>query len=150
LHRVMVEQVYRQRAQFDILHFHLDHLPLPIFSRQPTPFVSTLHGRLDLAELWPVFRTYNNAPLVSISEAQRLPMPLARWIATIPHGLPELLLTPLDGLRTYLAFLGRIAPEKRVDRAVEIAERCGIPLRIAAKVDPVDRAYYEETIRPLF
>jgi glycosyltransferase involved in cell wall biosynthesis len=150
LHLLMLEQVYRQSAQFDILHFHLDYWPLPLFSRQSTPFVSTLHGRLDLPELWPVYRAFGQAPLVSISAAQRRAMPWAHWIANIHHGLPELLLTPREMPRTYLAFLGRIAPEKRVDRAVEIAGRCGLPLKVAAKVDPVDRVHYEQTIRPLF
>jgi glycosyltransferase involved in cell wall biosynthesis len=149
-HVLLLELVYRERARFDILHFHLDYWPFPLFSRQTTPFVTTLHGRLDLPELWPVFRAFEDAPLVSISAAQRRPMPWGRWMATIPHGLPESLLTPMEASRTYLAFLGRIAPEKRVDRAVDIAGRCGLPLRVAAKVDPVDRTYYERDIRPLF
>jgi glycosyltransferase involved in cell wall biosynthesis len=148
-HMLMLEQVFRRAARFDVLHFHLDYWPFSLFSLQPTPFVSTLHGRLDLPEIWPVYRAHPDVPLVSISDAQRRPMPWANWAATIHHGLPERLLVPRPGKPSYLAFLGRIAPEKRVDRAIEIAGRAGMPLRIAAKVDRVDRDYFEEQIRPL-
>jgi glycosyltransferase involved in cell wall biosynthesis len=149
LHITMLERV-RQRAQdFDFLHFHLDYYPFSLFSRQPTPFVTTLHGRLDLPELQPVFNTFPTVPVISISNAQRRPAPQARWIRTIYHGLPEQLLTPKPVKPSYLAFLGRIAPEKAVDRAIRIAQRSGIPLKIAAKVDRVDRDYFEEQIRPL-
>jgi glycosyltransferase involved in cell wall biosynthesis len=148
-HFLMLEQVFRRIRNFDILHFHLDYWPFSLFSRQPTPFLNTIHGRLDLPELWPVYRAYSQVPLVSVSDAQRGPMRWAHWVATIHHGIPERLLTPLEVTPTYLAFLGRIAPEKRIDRAIEIAGRCGLPLKIAAKVDRVDQAYYEERIRPL-
>lgn len=149
LHVRMLEQVFRQSASFDILHFHLDYWPFPLFSRQPTRFLSTQHGRLDLPEVWPIYRAYPQVPLVSVSHAQRHPMPWAHWAATIHHGIPEDLLIHQETKPAYLAFLGRIAPEKRVDRAIEIAGRCGLPLKIAAKVDRVDQAYFEETIRPL-
>ena len=129
LHMVMLERV-RQKCddeEFDFLHFHLDYYPWSLFSRQPTPFVTTLHGRLDLPEHQPVFNTFS-APVISISNAQRRPVPQANWVRTIHHGLPEKLLMPKLGRHDYLAVLGRIAPEKGVDRAIKIAMRCGIPL----------------------
>ncbi|HUN47110.1 MAG TPA: glycosyltransferase family 4 protein [Stellaceae bacterium] len=149
LHMTMLERVRQQAAEFDILHFHLDYYPFSLFSRQATPFVTTLHGRLDLKEHQPLFSTFSSAPVISISNAQRKPVPQAGWVKTIYHGLPEDLLMPKPGNPSYLAFLGRIAPEKKVDRAIRIASRCGIPLKIAAKVDPMDRDYYENEIRPL-
>jgi glycosyltransferase involved in cell wall biosynthesis len=149
LHIAMLEQVRRKASEFDFLHFHLDYYPFSLFSRQPTPFLTTLHGRLDLPEHQPVFNTFSSIPVVSISNAQRRPLPQARWARTIHHGLPHDLLQPLPVKPSYLAFLGRIAPEKRVDRAIRIAEHCGIPLKIAAKVDPYDRDYYEEEIKPM-
>ncbi len=149
LHMAMLEQVRRRTHEFDFLHFHLDYYPFSLFSRQSTPFVTTLHGRLDLPEHQPVFDIFSTAPVVSISNAQRRPLPQARWIKTIHHGLPEKLLTPMPVRPSYFAFLGRIAPEKRVDRAIRIAEHCGVPLKIAAKVDRADQDYYEEEIRPM-
>jgi glycosyltransferase involved in cell wall biosynthesis len=149
LHMSMLEQVRRQAPEFDLLHFHLDYYPFSLFSRQATPFVTTLHGRLDLAEHQTVFSTFADVPIVSISDSQRRPVPHARWVATVPHGLPEQLLSPRAVTPSYLAFLGRISPEKAVDRAIRIAERSGIPLKIAAKVDKVDRDYFEQEIRPL-
>jgi glycosyltransferase involved in cell wall biosynthesis len=151
LHMVMLERV-RQKCddeEFDFLHFHLDYYPFSLFSRQPTPFVTTLHGRLDLPEHQPVFNTFSSIPVISISNAQRRPVPQAKWVGTIHHGLPEKLLTPRPVTPGYLAVLGRIAPEKGVDRAIKIATRCGIPLKIAAKVDRADQEYYDEVIRPL-
>src|SRR6202035_3972222 len=151
LHMVMLERV-RQKCddeEFDFLHFHLDYYPWSLFSRQPTPFVTTLHGRLDLPEHQPVFTTFSSVPVISISNAQRRPIPQARWVRTIHHGLPEKLLTPQAVTPQYFAFLGRIAPEKGVDRAIRIAQHCGMPLKIAAKVDNADRDYYQEKIRPL-
>jgi glycosyltransferase involved in cell wall biosynthesis len=151
LHMVMLERV-RQKCdneEFDFLHFHLDYYPFSLFSRQPTPFLTTLHGRLDLPEHQPVFTTFSDIPVISISNAQRRPVPQANFIRTIHHGLPEKLLTPQPVTPGYLAVLGRIAPEKGVDRAIRIAIRCGIPLKIAAKVDRADEEYYDEIIRPL-
>ena len=151
LHMVMLERV-RQKCddeEFDFLHFHLDYYPFSLFFRQPTPFLTTLHGRLDLPEHQPVFTTFASVPVVSISNAQRRPVPQANWTGTIYHGLPENLLTPRPVTPSYLAVLGRIAPEKGVDRAIRIAVRCGIPLKIAAKVDRADQEYYDEIIRPL-
>jgi glycosyltransferase involved in cell wall biosynthesis len=148
LHMSMIEQVCRRAKEFDLLHFHLDYYPFSAMSRQSTPFLTTLHGRLDLPEQQPVFSTFSTVPIVSISNAQRRPAPNARWVGTVHHGMPEDLLRPVPADPTYLAFLGRISPEKRVDRAIHIAERCGLPLKIAAKVDVVDHDYFE-TIRPL-
>lgn len=151
LHMVMLEHVRRKcdDEEFDFLHFHVDYYPFSLFFRQPTPFVTTLHGRLDLPEHQPVFTTFSSVPVISISNAQRRPVPQANWTSTIYHGLPENLLTPRPAKPSYLAVLGRIAPEKGVDRAIRIAIRCGIPLRIAAKVDRADQEYYDEVIRPL-
>ena len=151
LHMLMLERV-RQKCddeEFDFLHFHLDYYPFSLFARQPTPFVTTLHGRLDLPEHQPVFATFSKIPLVSISNAQRRPVPKANFINTIYHGLPEKLLTPQAVKPSYLAVLGRIAPEKGVDRAIRIAIRCGIPLKIAAKVDRADQEYYDAIIKPM-
>src|ERR1700730_13218222 len=127
LHMMMLEQVRRQAADFDFLHFHLDYYPFSLFSRQPTPFVTTLHGRLDLPEHQPLFSEFSEIPVISISRAQRRPLPQAQWIANVHHGLPEQLLTPRPVTPSYLAFLGRIAPEKGVDRAIRIARHSGIP-----------------------
>jgi glycosyltransferase involved in cell wall biosynthesis len=151
LHMVMLERV-RQKCddeEFDFLHFHLDYYPFSLFSRQPTPFLTTLHGRLDLPEHQPVFTTFNSIPVISISDAQRRPVPQANWLRTIHHGVPENLLTPRPIAPSYLAVLGRIAPEKGIDQAIRIAIRCGIPLKIAAKVDRADEEYYGEIIRPM-
>jgi glycosyltransferase involved in cell wall biosynthesis len=150
LHMVMLERVRRKcdDEEFDILHFHLDYYPFSLFMRQPTPFLTTLHGRLDLPEHQPVFNTFKT-PVITISNAQRRPVPQANWVGTIHHGLPEGLLTPQPAKPSYLAVLGRIAPEKGVDRAIRIATRCGIPLKIAAKVDRSDQEYYDEVIRPM-
>src|SRR5882757_7530763 len=149
LHMMMLEQVRRRASDFDVLHFHLDYYPFSLFSRQPTPFLTTLHGRLDLPEHQPVFTTFSSVPVISISNAQQRPVPQANWVRTIHHGMPENLLTPRPVTPSYLAVLGRIAPEKGVDRAIKIAIRCGIPLKIAAKVDRADQEYYDEIIRPL-
>jgi glycosyltransferase involved in cell wall biosynthesis len=148
-HLHMLEQIHRRADEFDIIHCHLDYLPFSLFSRGPTPFVTTLHGRLDMPELHPMFETFSHAPVISISNAQRRPMPRAGWLKTVYHGLPRNLLQPLPAERNYLAFLGRIAPEKRVDRAIRIAARCGLKLKIAAKIDPADKKYFESEIKPL-
>jgi glycosyltransferase involved in cell wall biosynthesis len=148
LHMMMLERVRQRAHEYDILHFHLDYYPFSLFARQPTPFVTTLHGRLDLPEHQPLFATFPTLPLVSISNSQRRPVPHAGWVRTIHHGLPENLLTPQPVKPEYFAFLGRIAPEKGVDRAIHIAREAGIPLKMAAKVDKVDRDYFEEKIKP--
>jgi len=148
-HMVMLESVYRRANEFDILHFHLDYWSFSLFSRATTPFLTTLHGRLDLPEHEPMYNLFPEAPLVSISFAQRRGMPDANYVKTIHHGIPTDLLTPQLGTPSYLAFLGRICPEKRPDRAIRIARRAGMKLKIAAKVDRVDQAYFDATIRPM-
>ncbi len=149
LHMAMLERVRQRAGEFDILHFHLDYFPFSVFSRQATPFITTMHGRLDLPEHQTVFNAFASVPVISISESQRRPLPQARWLRTVHHGLPADLLTPRPVKPGYLAFLGRIAPEKAVDRAIRIAQRCQLPLKIAAKVDRADRDYFEREIRPL-
>jgi glycosyltransferase involved in cell wall biosynthesis len=147
---VLLERVRRVAHEFDVLHFHLDYLPFALFSTLGTPFVTTLHGRLDLPELQPVFDAFSETPVISISDSQRMPLSQANWQSTIHHGLPENLLTPQPGVKPeYLAFLGRICPEKRVDTAIRIAALSGLPLKIAAKVDKVDRDYFKNEIEPL-
>jgi glycosyltransferase involved in cell wall biosynthesis len=148
-HIVMLELVAREVHRFDVIHFHVDYLHFPLSRRLGVPHVTTLHGRLDLPELGLVYDPFADVPVVSISDAQRRPLPHANWQATVYHGLPT---QPRWGAGPgeYLAFLGRISPEKRVDRAVEIARRLGTKLRVAAKVDPVDVEYYRAEIEPLF
>ena len=149
-HALLLENVRRRAHEFDVLHFHLDYMPFSTFSQMDTPFVTTLHGRLDLPELQPVFNAFPAAPVVSISDSQRVPLPQAAWLNTIYHGLPEKLLTPQPHKKPeYLAFLGRICPEKRADLAIKIAAQSGLPLKIAAKVDKVDQEYFRSTIEPL-
>jgi len=149
LHMMMLERVYRRAGDFDFLHFHLDYYPFSLFSRQATPFVTTLHGRLDLPEHQPVFDVFGAMPVVSISNAQRRPVPQANWVRTVHHGLPADLLRPQPAKPSYFAFLGRIAPEKGVDRAIRIAQHCGVRLKVAAKVDRADQDYYDEQIAPM-
>ena len=148
-HMLLMEAVRRQAEEFDVLHFHMDYWSFSLFGRQRTPFVTTLHGRLDLPELQPVFNTFPNVPVVSISDSQRRPLPQANYVDTVLHGLPEKLLTPQGQPQGYLAFLGRIAPEKCPDRAIKIAQACGMPIKLAAKVDVADKVYFEKHIRHL-
>jgi glycosyltransferase involved in cell wall biosynthesis len=146
---VMLDTVLRRESEFDIIHFHIDLLQFPMFQSLARKCITTLHGRLDLPDFHPVYRAFPTMPLISISDNQREPMPPdVNWSATIHHGLPVNLcpFNPRGG--DYLAFLGRIAPEKRPDRAIEIAKRAGIPLKIAAKVDPVDQRYFDHVIKP--
>lgn len=148
-HVLMLEHVMSRADDFDVVHFHVAPLHFPLARRSQTPHVTTLHGRLDLPELPPLFAEYRDIPCVSISDAQRIPLPRANWVATVQHGLPTDLLPFQPDAGAYLAFLGRISPEKRADRAIAIARACGQPLRIAAKVDPADREYFEREIEPL-
>ncbi len=148
-HLTMLEAVGRRRRDFDVVHFHIDYLHFPWARALGLRHVTTLHGRLDLPDLPGLYREYAEMPLVSISDAQREPLSWANWRATVHHGLPRdpLRFCPRHG--GYLAFLGRISPEKGVHDAIAIARRVGVPLRIAAKIDPIDRDYFEHRVRPL-
>ena len=143
LHMSMLERVCQRAEEFDVLHFHLDYYPFSLFSRQSTPFITTLHGRLDLPEHQAVFDTFPDAPVISISNAQRRPVPQADWVQHDSSRPAGRLLEPQPATPSYLAFLGRIAPEKAIDHAIRIAVRCGLPLKIAAKIDNVDQEYFE-------
>jgi glycosyltransferase involved in cell wall biosynthesis len=145
----MIERVWHMRDQFDVIHSHIDYLPMPLLRQQATPSVTTLHGRLDCRELPLVYRTLRDVPVVSISNAQRKPLPWLNWAGTVQHGLPRNLLRPTTTRGGYLAFLGRISPEKGPDMAIRLAIRAGIPLKIAAKIDRADEAFYQSVVRPL-
>lgn len=148
-HMVLLDRMVAQAHRFDIIHFHTDYLHFPIARLLTAPHVTTLHGRLDLPDLTPLFEHFREVPLISISDHQRAPLPMANWETTVYHGLPSDLYTFGTGDGGYLAFLGRISPEKRPDRAIEIATAAGVPLKIAAKVDAADRDYFDARIRPL-
>jgi glycosyltransferase involved in cell wall biosynthesis len=149
-HLTMLHEVRRRAGQFDILHFHIDLLHFPVFENQAHKTVTTLHGRLDLSDLEPVYGHWPQFGLVSISDHQRTPLPFINWLATIPHGLPiDRCAFRAQPQCDYLAFLGRISPEKRPDVAISIARRAGIPLKIAAKIDVVDREYFDTRIASL-
>ena len=145
----MMEQAFCAADQFDIIHSHLDFLAFSLSRRCRVPVVTTLHGRLDLPELVPVFREFAEMPLVSISDSQRRPLPWCNWANTVYHGLPKDLYKFTAEPGKYLAFLGRVSPEKCPDQAIELAKRVGLPLKMAAKVDPADRAYFERVVEPL-
>jgi len=146
---MLMEVMARRAGEFDVIHSHLDYFGYPLLGRLGVPSVTTLHGRLDMPELQPLYRLYDEVPVVSISDAQRVPLPHANYVATIHHGLPQDLLTAGSGSGGYLAFLGRISPEKAPDAAIRIAAMAGMKLVIAAKVDKADRKYFEEKIEPL-
>lgn len=148
-HIRMIEIVAQEAPDFHVLHFHIDYLHFAVTRRQRISAVTTLHGRLDIPELVPLYQEFRDMNLVSISDAQRLPLPWANWVGTVHHGLPEDLYKPSTAPGKYLAFLGRISPEKRLDRAIEIATRLDMPIKIAAKIDTVDRDYFEANIRKL-
>lgn len=149
-HMLLLERVCQVANEFDVLHAHLDYLPFSLFSRLHVPFVTTLHGRLDLPELQPVFNAFPRTPVISISNSQRFPLPQANWLNTIYHGLPERLLMPIARKEPeYLAVVGRICPEKGIDAAIRIAKASRLPLKIAAKVDKADQEYFRATIEPL-
>jgi glycosyltransferase involved in cell wall biosynthesis len=149
-HVRLVELVAREAHRFDVVHFHLDYVHFPAIGRFPCPTITTLHGRLHPHDQQPVFESFPRAPLVSISDDQRRPIPDASWVATVYHGMPRGLHTYRDAPATYLAFLGRLSPEKGIEAAVEIARRVGMPLRVAAKIYPEERPYYESVVEPLF
>jgi len=148
-HLLMVERVAQLAQDFDVIHFHVDYLHFPVSRRSAYRHLTTLHGRLDLPDLPPLYQEFDDMPLTSISNAQRVPLSFADWRATVYHGLPDRLYQFHPDPGQYLAFLGRVSPEKRVDRAIEIARRTALPLKIAAKVDKVDRDYFNSFIKPL-
>jgi glycosyltransferase involved in cell wall biosynthesis len=149
-HLLMLDEVRRCANDFDVIHFHIDLLHFPLIRDFADRTLTTLHGRLDLPDLKPFYLAFPQMPLVSISDSQRRPMPAVNWTRTIPHGLPrDLLPFSPQPKGDYLAFLGRISPEKRPDRAIDIAARAGLPLKIAAKIDNVDCAYWDMVIAPL-
>ncbi len=148
-HMVQLGMLLKEIAEFDVVHFHIDYLHFPVSQLITVPSLTTLHGRLDLPDLVPLYREFADIPVVSISNAQRMPLPWLNWLGTVYHGLPRDLFAFRETRGTYLAFLGRISPEKGVEDAIEIAKRAGMTLKIAAKVDPVDRAYFEADIKPL-
>jgi glycosyltransferase involved in cell wall biosynthesis len=148
-HVRLMELVFDDVSRFDVIHFHCDYLHFPLLRRHACPSVTTLHGRLHIPDLGPLFAEYRDVPLVSISNDQRRPIPDANWQATVYHGLPRGLHTFQERSGDYLAFLGRISPEKRVDRAIQIARLAGMKLKIAAKIYPEERAYFHEIIEPL-
>jgi glycosyltransferase involved in cell wall biosynthesis len=148
-HMLMLERIFSEAEDFDLIHFHIDYLHFPMSRRSQVPTVTTLHGRLDLPDLVPLYKEFSEMPLVSISDAQRKPLAWANWLGTVHHGMPpkSLPFNPDGG--EYLAFLGRISPEKGLDRAIEIASRAGMKLKVAAKIDRADQRYFERTIEPL-
>ncbi|MCA1457285.1 glycosyltransferase family 4 protein [Bradyrhizobium sp. BRP22] len=147
---VMLDKVRERADDFDILHFHIDYMHFPLFRGDAARSLTTLHGRQDLQDHMPLYLRFPDMPLVSISNAQRAPLPRATFAGTVHHGLPLDLHKPTFAPKGgYLAFLGRISPEKRPDRAIEIARRSGLPLKIAAKVDKVDAAYFRDVIAPM-
>jgi glycosyltransferase involved in cell wall biosynthesis len=148
-HLSMLCEVRRQAERFDLIHFHTDMLHFPLFEDMAARTVTTLHGRLDLKDLPEVYRRWPKFPLVSISDNQRLDLPFANWAGTVYHGMPEEIYRLSTEPRGYLAFLGRMSPEKRPDRAIAIAKRLGMRLRMAAKVDAVDAHWFRDNIEPL-
>jgi glycosyltransferase involved in cell wall biosynthesis len=148
-HMIMLDEVRRAAAEFDVIHFNTDYLHFPLVRQLSTPSLTTLHGRLDLPDLVPLYRHFRDVPLISISNAQREPLPWVNWLATVPHGLPRHLYALQPERGTYLAFVGRMSCEKGPDHAIEIACRAGVPLKMAAKVDAECREYYEAKVRPL-
>jgi glycosyltransferase involved in cell wall biosynthesis len=149
MHTLEIESVFDRLQEFDVVHWHIDFLPYALNARSNYPRLSTLHGRLDLPDLPAVYDRFRHEPVVSISDNQRLPLPQANWVGTVYHGLPLDLAQPNLEPEDYLVAVGRISPEKRMDRAIEIALRVGQKLMIAAKVDKADQDYFDHAIRPL-
>lgn len=147
---IELDQVSAAADEFDLIHFHTDFQHFPLATRLRTPHLTTLHGRQDIAGAGPFYAHFTGMPLVSVSDSQRAPLPHANWVGTVHHGLPADLYDFCGERGDYLLFLGRLSPEKRVDRAVAIAERSGMPLYVAAKLDRMDEAYYNDTVKPLF
>lgn len=148
-HMIQMSQVREMAEEFDVIHFHTDCLHFPMVEKWRMPHLTTVHGRQDLPGLQSLYRHFNSIPLVSISNSQRQPLPWANWWETVHHGLPRDLYAPSDGHGNYFVFIGRMSPEKRVDRAIDIAQRCGMRLYIAAKIDKGEQTYVNEHIKPL-
>lgn len=150
-HVLELARVAREAAEYDIVHFHTDFLHFPLWRHMGVPQVTTLHGRLDLEDLKPLYEEFRDMPVISISDHQRAPLPMARWVGTVYHGIPASLYSfqPKSGGYLALAFLGRMSPEKGPRQAIEIARKAGIPLKMAGKVDPLDREYFARHIEPL-
>lgn len=148
-HFKMLEMVMREKDNFDIIHYHIDYLHYPLSRRMNTPNVTTLHGRLNMADLVPLYEEFSEMPVVSISQSQRRPLPRNNWVRTIYHGLPLSLYKFYPEEGEYLAFIGRFSPEKKAERAIQIAKEAGIPIKLAAKIDKKDQEYFESIIKPL-
>ena len=148
-HLILMEHVLGEQEQFDLIHFHIDYLHYPFSRRERYVHVTTLHGRLDIPDLVPLYEVYNDIPVISISDAQRDPLPHLNWQGTVRHGMPKENYTLHKKPGQYLAFLGRTSPEKGLDRAIEISKRAGVPLKIAAKIDKADQEYFDVCIRQL-
>jgi len=148
-HVLMIEQVFDKANEFDVIHFHTDYLQFSMSRRSRVPGVTTLHGRLDIPDLVPLYKEFRDVPLVSISDSQRAPLEWANWVGTVHHGIPPKLLRFQEGKGEYLAFLGRVSQEKGLDHAIEIAIRSGRTLKIAAKIDRADQEYFDSNIKPL-
>ena len=146
---IEIEEVLKLAKGFDVVHFHDGYVHFPLARHLRIPSLTTMHGRMDLPDLAPIFREFSDLPLISISDQQRTPLPFANWIATVQHGLPKDLYSFRPEPGDYMTFVGRICPEKRPDRAIEIAKRAGVRLKIAAKVDKIDEQYFESEIKPL-
>lgn len=148
-HIIMLETLAQRAKSFDVIHLHIDYLGYPLLRRLGVPFVTTLHGRLDLPELNAVYAAFPDVPVVSISNSQRVPLPTASYAGTVYHGLPERQLRPGDGKGGYLAFIGRMSPEKAPDAAIRIAAAAGMKIKLAAKIDKADQAYFDDVVQPL-
>jgi glycosyltransferase involved in cell wall biosynthesis len=148
IYRHVMAEVRAASQHYDVIHFHTGWFEFPFFAQSDAPCLTTLHGRLNYPEMQARLRAHSSFPLVSISDSQRAPVPELNWLTTIYHGIPDCGLAPRNS-GDYLVFLGRISPEKRPDLAIEIARRAGLPIKLAAKVDQVDQAYFDDVIRPL-
>jgi glycosyltransferase involved in cell wall biosynthesis len=149
-HILQIEEVIDRAKEFDVIHFHTDYLNFPFTNKLEVPHVTTLHGKLSIAELKPLYERFRHQPVISISHSQRKPLPRANWVGNVHHGLPCNLFKPGKGEGGYLAYLGRVSPEKGLESAISIATAAGLPLKVAAKIDKADEEYYEEHIRELF
>jgi len=148
-HVLMLEKVIKHLREFDIIHFHIDYIHFPLIRSKKLRSLTTLHGRLDIGDILPLYKEYREIPVVSISNEQRRPLPFLNWVGTVYHGIPEDLYKPVYEKGQYLAFIGRMSPEKHPDLAIEIAKKTGIPLKMAAKVDDANKEYFEAVVKPL-